>query len=170
MLSAAEMSGTVTLFETSSESVRDTELAGAKLAGLIRDDPSMPSFVCLRGDLGAGKTVFARGFIGALCPGIRVRSPSYTLINEYPCRTGGHLIRLCHMDAYRINGYDDLFSTGFFDINEGRDSIVLCEWPEKIDFALPERRIEAVISPVPADSSAGTREGRKITVSMVNDE
>ncbi len=169
MPSAAEMSGTVTLFETVSENVRDTGLAGAKLAGMIRDDPSMPSFVCLRGDLGAGKTVFARGFIGALCPGVRVRSPSYTLINEYPCRIGGRRIRVCHMDAYRIKGYDDLFSTGFYDIPEGRDSAVLCEWPEKIYFALPERRIEAVISPVPADAPAGTPEGRKITVSVVNE-
>ena len=77
--------------------------------------------VLLYGDLGSGKTVLVRGIGEAL--GIKgVRSPSFTLINEYEADSGMMII---HADLYRL---DDASSLG---LEEYEDSVLLVEWPER---------------------------------------
>ena len=79
--------------------------------------------VLLYGDLGAGKTVLVRGVGEAL--GIsRVRSPSFTLINEY--ESGSGLVAI-HADLYRL-GENDAGSLG---LEEYEDSVLFVEWPER---------------------------------------
>ena len=89
-------------------------------------------FFALSGELGAGKTVFTRGFVSALVPEALVSSPSYSILNVYR----GNGVTVNHFDMYRITSEDDLESTGFFDVIQ--NGITLCEWPEKIAFALPD--------------------------------
>ena len=60
----------------------ETEKTGAELARELLDS-GKKYFVALYGDLGAGKTVFVRGFTGIASPGSRVKSPTYTIVNEY---------------------------------------------------------------------------------------
>jgi tRNA threonylcarbamoyladenosine biosynthesis protein TsaE len=74
-------------------SVEATERLGAAFAPLLRAG----DVVSLSGDLGAGKTRFVSGLARVLCPGARVRSPSFTLVNEY----AGEL-PLFHLDLYRL--------------------------------------------------------------------
>ncbi|GHV36740.1 tRNA (adenosine(37)-N6)-threonylcarbamoyltransferase complex ATPase subunit type 1 TsaE [Synergistales bacterium] len=76
----------------------------------------------LFGDLGAGKTVFARG-IGDALGVARVHSPSFTLINEYK----GEKFRLVHADLYRLDDADDLGLEEYLD----DDAALLVEWPER---------------------------------------
>lgn len=74
-------------------SVEDTERLGQALAPALRPG----DVVSLSGDLGAGKTRFAAGIARSLCPGARVRSPSFTLVNEY-----AGAVPVFHLDLYRL--------------------------------------------------------------------
>ena len=106
----------------------ETEAFGQKVASSIQ---GKNVFIALYGDLGAGKTAFVRGLASVLSPGSRVKSPTYTIVNEY----GEEEKKLCHFDMYRIDSEDDLESIGFYDYT---DCIIIAEWSEKIPFALPD--------------------------------
>ena len=117
-----------------SENEDDTEnLAAGIAAGL-----SPGSVVLLRGDLGAGKTVFARGFARGLGIVEPVSSPTYTIAQEYPLPNGG---RLCHLDLYRINGAEAALAFGVDEYLDDPGSFVLIEWPERIESLLPATAI-----------------------------
>ena len=80
-------------------SPEETEAAGAYLAErLMQQRPNELWFICLEGDLGAGKTAFVRGFASVVSPGSRVKSPTYTIVHEY--REG--TVPLFHFDLYRL--------------------------------------------------------------------
>ena len=110
-----------------SHSAGQTEEIAAEFAKKLKNG----DFVAMYGDLGAGKTAFTRGLGSVLCPGEPVCSPTYTIVNEYL----GDNCRLCHFDMYRITDDEDLYSIGFYDYE---DCIIVCEWSENIEYALPE--------------------------------
>ena len=91
------------------QSVCETEAAGAALARRMCDDLSLPPFVALYGDLGVGKTAFIRGFASVIAPTSAVRSPTFALVNEYRAKPRA----LFHFDMYRIEDEDDLYSIVF---------------------------------------------------------
>ena len=134
-----------------SASPEQTERAGAELAQLLLNEPTLPRYIALYGDLGVGKTAFTRGVAGVLCPGAAVRSPTYALVNEYRGKPD-----VFHFDVYRITDEDDLYSTGFFDYPD-RGGIILCEWAVNIPYALPEKYLSVIIEKLGDDR-------RKITV------
>jgi tRNA threonylcarbamoyladenosine biosynthesis protein TsaE len=83
-----------------------------------------------------GKTCFTRGLAKGLGSNDTVTSPTFALVNEY---LSGRL-PLYHFDMYRVSGWEDLYSTGFFDyIEDG--GVLACEWSENIENALPENTI-----------------------------
>lgn len=128
------------LFTELTSSPADTRTVGARLAAALASDASLPRFIALDGDLGAGKTEFVRGFASVAAPGSAVRSPTYTLVNEY--RASG-MAPVFHFDVYRITDDDDLYSTGFYDyLDRG---ICLVEWCELIPYAVPDDYISVMI-------------------------
>jgi tRNA threonylcarbamoyladenosine biosynthesis protein TsaE len=130
------------IYEKDAFSPEDTSAAGAYLAELILKDGSLPRFVALRGDLGAGKTEFTRGFASVASPGSTVKSPTYALVNEY--KKGK--IPIFHFDIYRLADEDDLYSTGYFDYLER--GICLVEWFENIPECLPDEYFEVIIDKI----------------------
>ena len=117
------------LIDKNSLSTEETERIGTELAALIEKN-NLPRFVALYGDLGVGKTAFIRGFSAFAAPGSNVKSPTFTLVNEY--KNGK--IPVFHFDMYRIEDDDSLYSIGFYDyLDRG---ICLTEWTENIEFAL----------------------------------
>ncbi|SRR5579883_1309458 len=96
--------------------------------------------VYLRGELGAGKTTFARALLRTLGAGERIKSPTYSLLERY--RTEGH--DAFHLDLYRIAAAEELQWLG---LDELRDpaAIVLIEWPERDEGALPAPDMEIVL-------------------------
>lgn len=99
------------------------EAHGARLAATL----AAPCVVALHGDLGAGKTCFARGFVAALAAGadIPVSSPTWAVCNTYETSPRVH-----HLDLYRLETEDDLESIGFWELLD--DAIVLIEWPDRV--------------------------------------
>ncbi len=121
--------------ETITHSAAETEAAGRAFAKAL----SRGDVVACFGDLGAGKTAFARGVAAGLgCKG-RVTSPTFTIVNEYD----GPL-PLFHFDMYRLGGEDDLFDIGWEDYLS-RGGVCLVEWSERIAGALPPETIRVDI-------------------------
>lgn len=85
------------------------------------------------GDLGAGKTAFTCGLAKGLGIDIDVSSPTFAICNEYICNEKV----LYHFDMYRVEGWDDLYSTGFFDCLDS-GAYIAVEWSENIYAALPD--------------------------------
>lgn len=133
-----------------------TRAAGAAVAHALDALGEPRFFLALQGDLGAGKTTFARGFLTALGAVGPVRSPTYTLVESYPLsRRVVH-----HLDWYRLAGDDDLDSVGFRDLL-GAGQWVLAEWPERAPLAAGEA--DATLKLTPADG------GRRLGLSARSD-
>ncbi len=122
------------------DTVAATEAVAAELArSLVAGD-----VVALEGDLGAGKTQFARGLLRGLGGDPRlVSSPTYVLLNVYP---GGRLT-VYHLDAYRTAGADDLAGIGFDELL-GEGGVVVVEWPQRLGDLLPARRYTVLLTAI----------------------
>lgn len=94
----------------------------------------------LRGELGAGKTTFARALLQALGAGERIKSPTYSLLERY--RASGR--DAFHLDLYRIAAPDELEYLGLDELHDPR-AIVLVEWPERGIGALPKADLELAL-------------------------
>jgi tRNA threonylcarbamoyladenosine biosynthesis protein TsaE len=116
-----------------SSSQEQTVRLGVRLGELLQPR----DLLCLSGELGAGKTVLARGIGRGWGAAVRVTSPTFTLINQYPRSLDGRI--LYHIDCYRLETMADAITTGLEDILEG-DGALMIEWPERIEALLPDDR------------------------------
>ena len=92
--------------------------------------------VTLSGDLGAGKTAFARALARAFGIDEDVISPTYVIEKVY-LPTRGQFQRFIHIDAYRLNGAHDLDVLGWGELLQESGNLILIEWPEKVVGAIP---------------------------------
>jgi tRNA threonylcarbamoyladenosine biosynthesis protein TsaE len=119
-----------------------TREAGRALGGLL----DAGAYICLYGELGAGKTTFVQGIADGL--GIReqyITSPSFSLINEYKGR-----LDLYHIDLYRLSGPGDLEGIGFTEYPG--NGVAVVEWPERAEGLLPGQRLDILIEYAGGDS------------------
>ncbi|MBO5798169.1 MAG: tRNA (adenosine(37)-N6)-threonylcarbamoyltransferase complex ATPase subunit type 1 TsaE [Clostridia bacterium] len=119
-----------------SQSPAETEAIAAAFA---KDLPG-GTVVAFFGGLGMGKTAFVRGMAKGRGLNAEVSSPTFALVHEY-----GGTPPLVHFDMYRVSGWEDLYSTGFFDYMDA-GCILAVEWSENIEAALPEDAIRVCIS------------------------
>ncbi len=109
------------------------EAATWRLAREVADALDGGLVLYLEGDLGAGKTTFARALLRALGVDERIKSPTYSLVESYPLPRG----RAWHLDLYRIAGAGELEWLGLDALDEP-DALVLVEWPGNGAGALPQ--------------------------------
>jgi tRNA threonylcarbamoyladenosine biosynthesis protein TsaE len=110
----------------------ENEQAVGELAARFASAVQTPAVIYLRGDLGAGKTTFARAYIHSLgFPGY-VKSPSYGLLETYTA--GGQTV--LHLDLYRIEDPEELEFLAIRDLFD-QESVLLVEWPDRGEHYLP---------------------------------
>lgn len=112
-------------------SAEETESVGAAFAKQLKAG----SVVALYGGLGMGKTAFVRGMAVGLGLQAQVSSPTFALVHDY-----GGAPPLIHFDMYRVTGWEDLYSTGFFDYLDS-GAILVIEWSENVEAALPDTAV-----------------------------
>ena len=123
-----------------------------ELAQNIESEKFPNMVICLRGDLGSGKTVFTKGFAKAMEITEEVTSPTFNIIKEY---TTGE-IPLFHMDVYRLDGkVDELGIEEYFT----KKGVTIIEWADMIPDVLPDRRLDIRIK-----SSEEDEDKRIITI------
>lgn len=122
-------------------SADDTLAFAGGVAGLLRAG----DVVVLAGDLGTGKTTFARGVARALGIDEPVTSPSFTIVREYEGR-----LPLVHVDVYRLGRLQELHDLGFDEIIGG-EAVVLVEWGDAVVSLLPRDRLEVRLEAPGAD-------------------
>ena len=110
----------------------DTFRFGRALGGCLQKGDT----VLLYGELGAGKSVLARGAADALGVREAMASPTFTIMQPYR----GEKTNVYHFDLYRLSGPDELFQTGLTD-NLGGDGVAIVEWPQQADVE-PDVRAE----------------------------
>jgi tRNA threonylcarbamoyladenosine biosynthesis protein TsaE len=106
------------------------------LAGSVGELLRPGDVVSLAGDLGTGKTVFARGVARALGVTDPIVSPTFTIVREYEGR-----VPVVHVDVYRIDTFQELHDLGFEEIVRD-DAVTLVEWGDVIDGMLPGDRLD----------------------------
>jgi tRNA threonylcarbamoyladenosine biosynthesis protein TsaE len=107
-----------------------------ELAYRIGEAIGEPAVFLLHGDLGAGKTVFAKGLGAGLdIDPAEINSPTFTMVNRHDGR-----MRLYHLDLYRIaGGANEIYDLGLEEILAEPNAIVVIEWPERLGtFAIPD--------------------------------
>ena len=121
------------------------EQATRRLAVDIANALEPGDLVTLSGDLGAGKTTFARALIRYLAGDetIEVPSPTFTLMQIYDLPH----FPLVHADLFRLSGAAELAELGFDDLPEG--AVVLVEWPDRAAGFLPPDRLDVTLTLAP---------------------
>ena len=142
------------MIEFSSKSAKETIALGEKLAKKLDGG----TVVACYGGLGMGKTTLISGIAKGMGLTCNVSSPTFAIVNVY-----GEHNELCHFDMYRVESWDDLYSTGFFDyIDMG--SVLCVEWSENVENALPENTVRVYME------KGGSDNERIIRIDGVKDE
>ena len=133
----SQAKATVSLYLKDEE---DTQTLGRLLAPLLAEagpDGRRGGRLHLRGDLGAGKTSFARALLRAVGVKGRIRSPSYALLESYNVSS----LYCYHLDFYRFQNPREWLDAGFREMLDS-EAIVLIEWPEQAQGLLPPPDLE----------------------------
>ncbi len=127
-----------------------TEALAARIAALVRPGDT----ILLEGDLGAGKTAFARALLRAASadPALEVPSPTFTLVQSYATSIG----TVHHSDLWRLDGPRGLGELGW---DEARDGIVLVEWPDRLGALRPVDALTVALQATGAESRRATLSG-----------
>jgi len=110
-----------------------------ELAFKMAGDAKPGNIYLLYGDLGAGKTVFAKGFAAGLGIDEHVTSPTFAIVNIYNGKSS-----FFHFDLYRLEEPEELYNIGYEELIYA-DGVSLIEWPERAEHMLPDMAVKITI-------------------------
>lgn len=135
-----------------SKSEGETKKAASEVADYVMKNNC--GVVSIKGELGAGKTIFVKGFCEKLNVNeSKVKSPTYTYLRRYDAGE----CAIYHFDYYRVNNPDESLFEELREIMDRKNSIILIEWPEKIGDILPVERAQISL-----------KRGKKINERIIN--
>ena len=118
------------------ETLLELEAEATRFIRTLVPQKGRATLVTLRGELGAGKTAFTQAVARALGVAEIVTSPTFVLEKIY-LLSGRQFKRLIHIDAYRLEKGSELAPLGFDELMHDEGNLILLEWPEKVEGALP---------------------------------
>jgi tRNA threonylcarbamoyladenosine biosynthesis protein TsaE len=119
------------------QSLSELEQEAASFVASLVPNDERATLVTLSGELGAGKTAFTKAVAAALGIADTVTSPTFVLEKIYRLPAVAKYERLIHIDAYRLEKGSDLAPLGFATLVLDPQNLILLEWPEKVEDALP---------------------------------
>jgi tRNA threonylcarbamoyladenosine biosynthesis protein TsaE len=128
--------------EITTRSPEETQALAARLVTALAAEQGLrgtSTIVALQGDLGAGKTVFVKGVAKALGVEEMVTSPTYVIEKVYRLPPGHPWKHLIHIDAYRLEGAEELHTIGWDEAATDPGNLIMVEWPEQVGRAMPDR-------------------------------
>ena len=118
--------------------------ATQRIAGALAPHLAAGDVVALRGELGAGKSVFARAVIHSCgLAGVDVPSPTFTLVQTYAGRRDGQVLDIAHLDCFRLEDAEEALELGLDDLMA--DHLCLIEWPDRVAPYLPAECLNVTI-------------------------
>lgn len=115
------------------EIISKSEDETARLAQRIAGKSQPGDIFALRGELGSGKTFFAKNFAKALSIKEEITSPTFNIVKSYDFSKSGQELKLFHLDVYRLGKISQSDLMEFGDIFNQKEAIFLVEWPERLD-------------------------------------
>ena len=141
------------------------ETATLALGSLVAGKSQAPQVIFLRGDLGAGKTTFSRGFLRGRGHDGSVKSPTYTLVEPYESVPGGPVF---HLDLYRLGDAEELAYLGLGDYLSV-EAILLIEWPERAEAQLPPATLDITLMTQGSGRKATVRAADPVLLKALSD-
>lgn len=131
---------------------KETQQAGFDLAKTLKGG----EVICLHGDLGSGKTTFTQGLAKGLGITQRIISPTFIIMRSYELKQKTtsdkqQVKSFYHVDLYRIESEKDVEGLGLLEIIQDSESIVVIEWPEKIETLLPQKKMDIYLNYIDGD-------------------
>lgn len=126
-----------------SKNLKDTEKIALDLLHKIHPHASKATVVALSGELGSGKTTFAKAFAQGL--GIKeedVTSPTFVIMKMYELGGRNHFKKFIHIDAYRLEKAEEIEKLGWHEMLLDHGNLILVEWPENISKVLPQDAVK----------------------------
>jgi tRNA threonylcarbamoyladenosine biosynthesis protein TsaE len=125
-------------------SPEETQALAGKIVAFLAEQEGMrgtSTIIALQGNLGAGKTVFAKGVADFLGVQETVTSPTFVIEKRYALPTEASGKRLIHIDAYRLESEEELSTIGWNTIATDPNNLIVIEWPEQVGLGVPERAL-----------------------------
>lgn len=126
------------------ESLEELQHVAHEVCGTLTKDAEHATLLTLQGELGAGKTAFTKALANTFGVKEHVTSPTFVIAKQYDL-VDQEFSKLIHIDAYRLEEEESLAPLGFSELLENPENVIVLEWPERVEDALPEWRKKIVI-------------------------
>lgn len=125
---------------TTSQSLAETDKLAQDFLANLRPESARATVIGLRGDLGSGKTTFVQALARALGLTEQITSPTFVIEKIYNLDGKRVFKKLVHIDAYRLDNYQDLAKLNFRDLLIDESNLILVEWAERVSEILGNYR------------------------------
>jgi len=132
------------MFKVTTTSPQETQKLATRIVDALvvpGEAPGNATIVALEGDLGAGKTMFVKGVADHLGVTEVVTSPTFVIEKIYNLAPSAPWKRLVHIDAYRLDGKEELGTIGWDELATDPGNLICIEWPLQVGTGVPERAV-----------------------------